>query len=72
MDLSLVLQNGQQAGLLWCGISGRSLGKLPPNESIDLHLSMIAIQPGLQVNEYGVLILNLTQFDLVDNFISLT
>ena len=36
-------------GLLWCGISGRQLGKVEPNTSIILDLKMIALQPGLQV-----------------------
>ena len=42
-------------GLLWCGISGRQLGKVEPNSSIVLDLKMIALQPGLQVRlRYGV------------------
>ena len=36
-------------GLLWCGISGRQLGKVEPNSSLVLDLKMIALQPGLQV-----------------------
>ena len=50
MDLTLVLQNvTSQSGLLWCGVSGRQLGKLPHNESLDIPLSLISIVPGLQV-----------------------
>ena len=36
-------------GLLWCGISGRQLGKVEPNTSLVLDLKMIALQSGLQV-----------------------
>ena len=49
MDLTLVLQNNQNAGVVWVGISGRQLGKLPPSESMDLKLNVIATIPGLQV-----------------------
>ncbi|KAK2191897.1 hypothetical protein NP493_43g05045 [Ridgeia piscesae] len=35
-------------GLLWCGISGRQLGKVEPNTSLVLDLKMIALQSGLQ------------------------
>lgn len=49
MDLTLVLQNNNNAGLLWCGISGKQVGKLEPNASLTLDLSMIAIRSGLQV-----------------------
>ena len=49
MDLTLVLQNNQNAGVVWVGISGRQLGKLPPSESMDLKLNVIANIPGLQV-----------------------
>lgn len=50
MDLTLVLQNNQNAGVVWVGISGRQLGKLPPSESMDLKLNVIATIPGLQVH----------------------
>ncbi|XP_012946357.1 trafficking protein particle complex subunit 13 [Aplysia californica] len=65
MDLTLVLQNvGQQsAGLLWCGVSGRQLGKLPHNESLDIPLSLIAIIPGLQT---------ISGLRLTDNFLKRT
>ena len=49
MDLTLVLQNLPGIGLLWCGISGKQLGKLPHNESMDIPLTLLAISPGLQV-----------------------
>ena len=49
MDLALVLQNTQPTGLLWCGISGKQLGKLPQGEVMDLKLSLISTVPGLQV-----------------------
>ncbi|XP_013389860.1 trafficking protein particle complex subunit 13 isoform X2 [Lingula anatina] len=48
MDLLLVLQNTSKVGLLWCGISGKQLGKLPPGSSLDLPLTIIPISPGLQ------------------------
>lgn len=50
MDLTLVLQNNQSTGVVWVGISGRQLGKLPPNENMDLKLNVIATIPGLQVH----------------------
>lgn len=49
MDLVLVMQNASNAGLLWCGISGREMGKLQPNSAKVIDLSMIAISAGLQV-----------------------
>lgn len=49
MDLTLVLENRIPSGILWCGISGRQLGKLPSSESIDLPLTLITTAPGLQV-----------------------
>ena len=50
MDLTLVLQNDMNSGLLWCGLSGKQLGSLPQNESIDLPLTLITTIPGLQVS----------------------
>ena len=50
MDLTLSLQNDMNSGLLWCGLSGKQLGSLPQNESMDLHLTMITTIPGLQVS----------------------
>ena len=49
MDLLLVLQNSPGSGLLWCGVSGRQLGKLAPNASISIELTLLATKPGLQV-----------------------
>lgn len=49
MDLTLVLQNDLNSGLLWSGLSGRKLGLLPPNECMDLSLTLITTVPGLQV-----------------------
>ncbi|XP_069127207.1 trafficking protein particle complex subunit 13-like isoform X1 [Argopecten irradians] len=63
MDLTLVLQNNSSAGLVWCGISGRQLGKLPPNEHMDLTLTMIATIPGLQT---------ISGLRLTDNFLKRT
>lgn len=49
MDLTLVLHNMPLLGVMWCGVSGRQLGKLPQNESMDLPLTLLAVTPGLQV-----------------------
>lgn len=63
MDLTLVLQNNQVSGVVWVGISGRQLGKLPPNESMDLKLNVIATIPGLQT---------ISGLRLTDNFLKRT
>lgn len=49
MDLTMVLQNDLNSGLMWCGLSGKKLGLLPPNESLTLPLHIITMAPGLQV-----------------------
>ncbi|XP_071485022.1 trafficking protein particle complex subunit 13-like [Diadema antillarum] len=46
MDLKLVLNN--VTGLVWLGISGKQLGKLGPNASMDIKLQLIPTVPGLQ------------------------
>nr|XP_054764028.1 trafficking protein particle complex subunit 13-like [Lytechinus pictus] len=46
MDLKLVLNN--TTGLVWLGISGKQLGKLGPNTSMDIKLQLIPTIPGLQ------------------------
>ncbi|KAL4236616.1 Trafficking protein particle complex subunit 13 [Mactra antiquata] len=48
MDLTMVLQNDLNSGLLWSGLSGRKLGILQQNECMDLSLTLIATVPGLQ------------------------
>ncbi|XP_074654158.1 trafficking protein particle complex subunit 13-like [Tubulanus polymorphus] len=48
MDLTLALENSPSSGLMWCGISGRQLGKISANESRKINLSLIGIVPGLQ------------------------
>ncbi|VDH91879.1 trafficking protein particle complex subunit 13 [Mytilus galloprovincialis] len=63
MDLTLVLQNNQSTGVVWVGISGRQLGKLPPNENMDLKLNVIATIPGLQT---------ISGLRLTDNFLKRT
>ncbi|KAK3089805.1 hypothetical protein FSP39_006667 [Pinctada imbricata] len=63
MELALVLQNSQSTGLLWCGISGRQLGKLPQGETMDLKLSLIATVPGLQT---------ISGLRITDNFLKRT
>ncbi|CAL1529945.1 unnamed protein product [Lymnaea stagnalis] len=64
MDLTLVLQNDSpSSGLLWCGVSGRQLGKLPQSESLDIPLSLISAIPGLQT---------ISGLRLTDNFLKRT
>ncbi|XP_052774763.1 trafficking protein particle complex subunit 13-like isoform X2 [Mya arenaria] len=48
MDLTMLLQNDLNSGLIWCGLSGRKLGVLPPNEGLDLTLNLVTLYPGLQ------------------------
>ena len=55
MDLVLVLQNSISGGVYWCGISGRQLGKLAPNENINLNLNLLGMIPGLQVKRHLLL-----------------
>ena len=50
IDLSLTLHNISGMGVTWCGISGKRLGKLPQNGSLDVPLTLLAITPGLQVS----------------------
>ena len=50
MDLTLVLHNVAGQGVMWCGVSGRQLGKLPQNESMDIPLTLLAVTSGLQVS----------------------
>ena len=47
MDLKLVLTNS--TGIVWLGVSGKQLGKLGPNTSMDIKLQLIPTIPGLQV-----------------------
>ena len=56
MELTMVLQNDMNTGLLWCGLSGKKLGTLPPNESLDIPLNLIATSPGLQVGLHIVVV----------------
>lgn len=63
MDLTLVLQNDMNSGLLWCGLSGKQLGSLPQNESMDLPLTLITTIPGLQT---------ISGLRLTDNFLKRT
>jgi len=53
MDLTMVLQNDLNSGLMWCGMSGKKLGVLPPSECHILNLSVISMAPGLQV-KHGI------------------
>ena len=62
MDLSLVLHNVAGQGMMWCGVSGRQLGKLPHNESMDIPLTLLAVTPGLQVISANVTVENLSVF----------
>ncbi|PVD23698.1 hypothetical protein C0Q70_16971 [Pomacea canaliculata] len=63
MDLTLVLHNMPLLGVMWCGVSGRQLGKLPQNESMDLPLTLLAVTPGLQT---------ISGLRLTDNFLKRT
>ncbi|XP_070196240.1 trafficking protein particle complex subunit 13-like [Littorina saxatilis] len=63
MDLTLVLHNVPGQGAMWCGVSGRQLGKLPQNESMDVPLTLLAVTPGLQT---------ISGLRLTDNFLKRT
>ncbi|CAI9727254.1 Hypothetical predicted protein [Octopus vulgaris] len=63
VDLALILQNHNSPGVLWCGVSGKQLGKLPQNNSLDLPLTVIATSPGLQT---------ISGLRLTDNFLKRT
>ena len=52
MDLVVSLHNQPKRGLQWAGISGSQLGRLSPNGSLDLNLSMIPVAPGLHVSVF--------------------
>ena len=54
MDLVLNLQNGLTSSVCWCGVSGRSLGKLQPGAATHSQLSLIALSPGLHVSATAV------------------
>lgn len=58
MEVQLFLNNPKTDSLLWCGISGKILGPLPPNSHLILDLYAIAIKPGL-VTIDGVRILDM-------------
>ncbi len=49
MDLTLALKNTKDSGLLWSGASNKPIGKLAPNTSTLIQLSLLAIKTGLQV-----------------------
>ena len=49
MDLMLSLKNVSESGLQWCGTSNKLVGKLAPNTSTELALTLLATKPGLQV-----------------------
>ncbi|XP_076440909.1 trafficking protein particle complex subunit 13-like isoform X1 [Babylonia areolata] len=63
MDLSLALHNVAGQGVMWCGVSGRQLGKLPHNESLDIPLTLLPLTPGLQT---------ISGLRLTDNFLKRT
>ena len=50
MDLVLVMENSACAPLLWCGVSGKEIGKLPPNSAKLVELTVIGVTAGLQVS----------------------
>jgi len=47
MEVKLSLTNPKHDSLLWCGISGKILGPLPPSSYLDIELHMLPIRPGL-------------------------
>ena len=51
MDLTLSLQNSPGAGLLWCGISGKQIGRLEPKAAVVIDFNLLATKPGLQVSQ---------------------
>ncbi|XP_060576293.1 trafficking protein particle complex subunit 13-like isoform X2 [Ruditapes philippinarum] len=63
MELTMVLQNDLNSGLMWCGLSGQKLGTLPQNEHMDLSLNLITTVPGLQT---------ISGLRLTDNFLKRT
>ncbi|KAG8326958.1 Trafficking protein particle complex subunit 13 [Homalodisca vitripennis] len=47
-SLDIVLKLEPCAGLAWCGVSGRQLGKLEPAQSVHINLTVVPLMPGLQ------------------------
>ena len=58
MEVQLFLTNPKTDSLLWCGISGKMLGPLPPHAYLDIELHAICVKPGL-LDVDGVRILDL-------------
>ena len=58
MEVQLFLANPKTDSLLWCGVSGKMLGPLPPNAYLDIELHAISVKAGLLTVE-GVRILDL-------------
>jgi len=48
VNLVLILDGSCSSGLYWTGISGKSLGKLLPDSSLLIRLTLVPIQLGLQ------------------------
>ncbi|XP_046661786.1 trafficking protein particle complex subunit 13-like isoform X1 [Homalodisca vitripennis] len=62
-SLDIVLKLEPCAGLAWCGVSGRQLGKLEPAQSVHINLTVVPLMPGLQ---------NISGIRLVDTFLKRT
>jgi len=58
MEVQLFLSSPKSDALLWCGISGKVLGPLPPKSYLDIDLYAIAIKAGLLTID-GVRILDM-------------
>jgi len=64
MEAKLFLTSSSSS-LLWCGISGKVLGPLPPNSSLEFKLHGIATRPGLH-SIGGVRILDMNSTKMHD------
>ncbi|KAL8560726.1 hypothetical protein ACOMHN_046409 [Nucella lapillus] len=63
LDLSLSLHSLCGGGVVWCGVSGQTLGQLPRGACMELPLTLTALTPGLQT---------ISGLRLTDNFLKRT
>ena len=52
MDLVLQLHDSLPSNIVWCGKSGRKLGKLSPSGSATVDVSLLPLAPGLHVSAF--------------------
>ena len=52
MDLVLQLHDSLPSSIVWCGKSGRKLGKLSPSGSATVDVSLLPLAPGLHVSTF--------------------